>query len=45
LTLEDNGSYFFPIGKKTPASKNGEDKVLAGKLWDWTEKELVDMGF
>ncbi|KIN00141.1 hypothetical protein OIDMADRAFT_29274 [Oidiodendron maius Zn] len=44
LTVEDNGSYFLPIGKKTPASKSGEDKVLAGRLWDWTEKELANAG-
>ena len=44
MRAEDNGSYFLPVGKKTPASNNGEDKALAGKLWEWTEKELSDTG-
>jgi hypothetical protein len=44
LTAEDNGSYFLPIGKKTRTSKSGEDKALAGRLWDWTEKELLNIG-
>lgn len=43
LKPEDNGSYFVPIGKKTQASKSGEDKTLAAKLWEWTEKELANM--
>lgn len=40
LKPEDNGSYFMPIGKKTTASKNGEDEALAAKLWEWSEKSL-----
>jgi hypothetical protein len=43
LKPEDNGSYFLPIGKKSPASKNGEDKALAAKLREWTETELANM--
>lgn len=41
LKLEDNGCYFMPIGKKTPASNNGEDRALAAKLWEWTGKALA----
>lgn len=36
-----NGAYYEPVGIKTvPATKQGKDKVLAEKLWSWTEKEL-----
>jgi hypothetical protein len=44
LKVEDNGGYFLPIGKRTKVSKSGEDKALAGRLWEWTEMELGEVG-
>ncbi|KAM7190955.1 hypothetical protein V8F33_009188 [Rhypophila sp. PSN 637] len=34
------GEYFVPVGKVGPASKFNRDAELAGKLWDWTFKQL-----
>jgi hypothetical protein len=45
LNVEWNGSYFFPVGKLTRASKWGEDKVMAEKLWRWSEERLSELGF
>lgn len=35
-----NGGYFLPVGKKTKASKCGEDAEMAKKLWEWSEKRV-----
>jgi hypothetical protein len=45
LTMEDNGCYFLPVGKKTKASKLGEDAKLAEKLFQWSEKRLEELGY
>jgi hypothetical protein len=45
LTMKDNGFYFLPIGKKTKASKFGEDAKLAEELWEWSEKKLAELGY
>jgi NAD(P)-dependent dehydrogenase (short-subunit alcohol dehydrogenase family) len=43
--MEDNGSYFLPVGKKTKASKLGEDPELVEKLWTWSEARLTELGY
>lgn len=45
LKLGDNGSYYYPVGKKTPPSAAAQDPVMAKKLWDWTEQKLASLGF
>jgi NAD(P)-dependent dehydrogenase (short-subunit alcohol dehydrogenase family) len=45
LRTENNGGYFAPVGKRTRASRWGEDEVMAGKLWEWTEGKLKECGF
>jgi NAD(P)-dependent dehydrogenase (short-subunit alcohol dehydrogenase family) len=36
-----NGAYHEPIGVRTvPTSRQGKDRVLARKLWEYTEREL-----
>ena len=42
---DGNGSYFTPVGKRTRASRCGEDEVMAGRLWEWSEEKLRDCGF
>lgn len=39
-----NGSYYEPIGTIGKDSDLARDSVLASKLWDWTEHELVAQG-
>ncbi|TVY59892.1 putative oxidoreductase [Fusarium oxysporum f. sp. cubense] len=34
------GEYYVPVGVSGNGSQLSKDKVLAKKLWDWTEKEL-----
>jgi retinol dehydrogenase-12 len=34
------GKYYDPVAKEVPASAYAQDKELAAKLWEWTEKEL-----
>jgi NAD(P)-dependent dehydrogenase (short-subunit alcohol dehydrogenase family) len=38
----ENGMYYEPVGEKKGErlDKTAKDDVLAGKLWDWTEKAL-----
>jgi hypothetical protein len=45
LSQQENGSYFFPVGKLTRASKWGEDEEMAEKLWRWSEDRLRELGF
>jgi NAD(P)-dependent dehydrogenase (short-subunit alcohol dehydrogenase family) len=35
-----NGSFYYPVGVKGKKWRDNENEVLAGNLWDWTEKEL-----
>lgn len=35
-----NGEYYTPVAMSGEGSWKSQDMVLAGKLWDWTEKEL-----
>lgn len=35
-----SGSYYNPVGKESKGSGHAQDDKLAGKLWEWTEKEL-----
>lgn len=39
-----SGRFYFPVGKETHGGVL-EDKDLAMKLWDWTEKELKANGY
>ncbi|KFY42020.1 hypothetical protein V494_02648 [Pseudogymnoascus sp. VKM F-4513 (FW-928)] len=34
------GEYYFPVGILGKGSRQGEDKELGKRLWEWTEKEL-----
>jgi hypothetical protein len=45
IGMGDNGAYFLPVGKKTKASKFGEDPELAEKLWNWSERRLSGLGY
>jgi NAD(P)-dependent dehydrogenase (short-subunit alcohol dehydrogenase family) len=45
IGIRDNGSYFLPVGKKTNASKLGEDQALAEELWNWSEARLDELGY
>lgn len=45
LKIDDNGAYFLPVGKKTAASKWGQDEEMAGRLWEWSEGKLRELGF
>ena len=40
--LVKSGEYYTPIGVPGNGSWQSQDMALAGKLWDWTEKELDD---
>ena len=42
---EDNGGYFLPVGKKTKASKFGENAELAKELWKWSETRMNELGY
>lgn len=35
-----SGEYYEPVGVGRKASVFGKDDALAGRLWEWTEKEL-----
>ncbi|KAF5968002.1 alcohol dehydrogenase Bli-4 [Fusarium bulbicola] len=35
-----SGTYYEPIGRTGLGKPHTNDRVLAAKLWDWTEKEL-----
>lgn len=35
-----SGEYYTPVGVSGQGTALAMDNVLAGKLWDWTEKEL-----
>jgi NAD(P)-dependent dehydrogenase (short-subunit alcohol dehydrogenase family) len=37
----ENGAYYEPVGVKVKLGKLAQDKVLAEKLWKWTEGELA----
>lgn len=39
-----SGSYYWPVGWKQAGSKLSRDAQLAGKLWEWQEKEFTDHG-
>ncbi|KIX07083.1 uncharacterized protein Z518_05060 [Rhinocladiella mackenziei CBS 650.93] len=40
-----NGAYYVPVGKENQGSTLSGNAELAEKLWDWTEKELVEKGY
>ncbi|PGH02996.1 hypothetical protein GX51_04314 [Blastomyces parvus] len=39
LSLE-SGGFYEPVGKPLEHTKLSGDEALAGKLWEWTEKEI-----
>jgi hypothetical protein len=45
LSKEENGRYFWPVGKLTRASKWGEDGEMAERLWKRSEERLGELGF
>ena len=45
VELQDNGGYFLPVGKRTRASKLGENSALAEELWEWSEGRLSELGY
>ena len=40
----ESGAYYEPVGEKVSPNRAGTDDKLAGKLWDWTEKEFEKVG-
>lgn len=36
----ESGEYYVPVGVKSRPTKEAADGELAGRLWEWTEKEL-----
>ena len=40
-----SGAYYTPIGSLSKGSGYAQDKIFAGKLWDWTQSELATKGF
>ena len=36
----ESGTYYEPVGIKGKLMRDGGNDELAGKLWDWTQKEL-----
>jgi retinol dehydrogenase-12 len=36
-----SGEYYNPVGKNSMGSQLSRDMALAGRLWKWTEEELV----
>jgi len=45
VTVEDGGSYYTPVLKKSSPSAYGQDDTLADKLWEYTEQQLRDRGY
>ncbi len=45
VKISDNGSYYGPGPKKETPSALAQDAELARKLWEWTERQLVEKGF
>jgi len=37
-----SGAFYEPVGQLGTHSKWSEDKVLARKLWDWTDEALKE---
>ena len=35
-----NGGFYVQAGVKGKKSRDNENAILAGELWDWTPKEL-----
>lgn len=35
-----SGVYYVPVGVQGKREKLGNDQALAGRLWEWTQKEL-----
>ncbi|CAI4213532.1 unnamed protein product [Parascedosporium putredinis] len=36
--------YYEPVGKKVNPMRSGSDDELAGRLWEWTNKEFEKVG-
>jgi len=36
----ENGAFYVPVGKYGKKYRENGNMELAGKLWEWTEKEL-----
>jgi NAD(P)-dependent dehydrogenase (short-subunit alcohol dehydrogenase family) len=36
-----NGAFYYPVGKPIKLMRDGGNTELAGKLYEWTEKELA----
>ncbi|KIY00021.1 uncharacterized protein Z520_04659 [Fonsecaea multimorphosa CBS 102226] len=47
VSRDMSGHYFIPVGERKQPSKLAQDPegTLAGKLWDWTEREMRGKGF
>lgn len=44
FTAADSGSYVIPYAKIGKPSPHAEDRALAERLWEWTEKEMARKG-
>lgn len=40
----ENGAWYLPVGKKGDLGKVGSDRVLAERLWEWTEELFKENG-
>ncbi len=41
----EQGGYYLPVAKLGVGSKFTSDAELARKLWEWTERELEELGY
>lgn len=39
-----NGGYYEPVGKYKERTKNASSQKLTDELWEWTNKELAQLG-
>ncbi len=40
----EGGCYYKPVGNKTKVARDGANPELGKKLWEWTEKEMIQLG-
>lgn len=40
-----NGAYYTPVGCRIKGNRFVEDERLAGRLWEWTDREVMNFGY
>lgn len=43
--FENNGGYYGPKASSAVLSEPAKDEKLRERLWEWTEGEMVRLGF